>query len=538
MSKMSKMPKKVTYLNVLDDSSNELDEKEDELVISEISEISIRSESFNLSLPLNKRIVYLEKYNFIKKDEIGEVISSIIGMYLFSKTIVLKDYIKAICELKTIDIKNRIECAKSLCDDSNDGYKYINDMFLNENVELKKLATPIRVDTVMFLMDSNDYKKESKTYFIDIINDHSIEELYRLKLIQSLEIKFKLDKASLPLRMLKRTKDPSAKQKEDFVYFAKDSCKNFISDAKNTFTYRVIACQYIFEKCEPDDELIFFVENFLISVAGDVMLVDDLRADACDILMQYAGDEMRVNAQNIIIALGGQDNHNIFKNKQNVHNRHIEHSVQEIIDKLVAYHPKNKKTYDFRDIKDNILNSIKDDEKEIKEKVEGSLIRITLDRAVYGNSNVTLMNILLKVWTYIQDSPFREELEKRLIEELTESNSKCSSGFAGRLVNTLSGFDESMSISMGYEDQIVSNLEGRLNAKIRDIKDDDYMEKVLNEMTIPVLHYNLRSNFLKFFRENISKIREEMYQEFKDYLEDCDYDMFFRKAIIFYEGCN
>ena len=151
---------------------------------------------------------------------------------------------------------------------------------------------------------------------------------------------------------------------------------------------------------------------------------------------------------------------------------------------------------------------------------------------------MTLSTILAKVWTYIQDSEFREELEKRLLEELVESNNKCSTGYVSRLVNTLSGFDESMSITISFEDQIIANLEGRLNANIKMIKDEEYMDLVLHEMTIPVIFYNLRLHFLKFFREHISHIRQEMYEEFRKFMTDTDYDFYFRKAIIHYEGCT
>ena len=91
---------------------------------------------------------------------------------------------------------------------------------------------------------------------------------------------------------------------------------------------------------------------------------------------------------------------------------------------------------------------------------------------------------------------------------------------------------------MGFDDQICSNLEARLNNKIREMQDEEYMEKVLNEMTISNIHYNLRSNFLRFFRENISKIRQEMYEEFRNYLCDEDFDLYIKKAILHYEGYN
>jgi glutamate formiminotransferase len=63
-------------------------------------------------------------------------------------------------------------------------------------------------------------------------------------------------------------------------------------------------------------------------------------------------------------------------------------------------------------------------------------------------------------------------------------------------------------------------------------------EKVVEEMTIPSFNYDLRKNFLKFFRKNMLSIREEMYQEFKNHISDSDYDLYFRKAISMYENGN
>jgi hypothetical protein len=505
---------------------------------------TLRQNCVDLFLPIQSRINFLVKfYNYCITDinyGFGEIISRITGMYLFSKTKNLEDYINHICQARDIGLSYRIESAKCI----EDGYHHINSMFDSEKDAIKTLSTPIRIDTVLFLMKSEKFKEQAREYFCEIINDPSIEEIYRYRTIQKLESTFEASKTSVPLRVQrKKNIEISDKNIQKFIYYAREACIRFVKNTRNTFTYRILACQYLLEKCniDIDQEITIFLEGFLISVANDHTLVDDVRADACDVILQYGSTTSRDMARTIIIVLGGEDRGNIFDNKQNVHNRHIEKSIQEIVDKLVAYHPKDKKTYIFKDTKDTILKSIKDEgkeEKELKEKVEGSLIRITLDRAVYGNSNVTLMTILLKVWTYIQDSPFKEDLEKRLVEELSESNSKCSSGFAGRLVNTLSGYDESMSISIGFSDQIISNLSGRLTSKIKDIKDEEYMDKVLSEMTIPNIHYNLRGNFLKFFRENISHIRQEMYQEFCTYMEDIDYDLFFKKAVMSYEGYN
>jgi hypothetical protein len=45
------------------------------------------------------------------------------------------------------------------------------------------------------------------------------------------------------------------------------------------------------------------------------------------------------------------------------------------------------------------------------------------------------------------------------------------------------------------------------------------------------LHFSL------FFRTYVSKIREEMYKEFNEYLDDSTFDLFIRKGIMKYEGC-
>lgn len=542
---MSKIQKTITNLEDLDikiqensnRNDNELDEKDDEKINT------LREKCIDLFIPLQIRIKYLVRFhNYCISDTdygFGEIISRITGMYFFSKTKNLEEYINQICQVTEIGLSYRIECAKTL---EENGHTYLNSMFKKEKDQVKTLSTPVRIDTVLFLMKSEKFKEQSREYFCDIINDSSVEEIYRYKTIQKLESTFEASKTVIPLRVQRKKKiEISDKNIQKFIYYAREACIRFVKNERNTLTYRTLASQYLFEKCNVEDkDCLDFLEKFLMSVADNYHINDDIRADACDVILQYGSEEAREGARNIIYVLGGGDrvNNNIFKNAQNVHVRSIEESVQKIIDRLIGYHPRNKQFYNFTQSRDDIIKLIENEEKDTKQQIEGSLIRIGLDRAVYGNSNVSLSTILSRVWTYIQDSEFKEELQKRLLEELVESNNKCSTGYASRLVNTLSGFDETMSVTISYEDQIVSNLEGRLNARIRLIKNEEYMEKVLNEMTIPVLFFHQRMNFLKFFRENISKIREEMYDEFRHHMTDIDYDFYFRKAIIHYEGCN
>ena len=255
---------------------------------------------------------------------------------------------------------------------------------------------------------------------------------------------------------------------------------------------------------------------------------------------------------------------------------------------------------------ENLLKECKKimDENEYKErenKIKIAISRIYLDRALYSKYNSTLSNILIKVWSYLSSHEYQKEMQKRLLEELEEMSGTCSTGFASRLINVISGFGE-FNIRISWEDQIIANFSGRLNAAARKITDDDsifythklldvmklwinsieqkelkndilnklhtseciteqptitdiinqylsenknskvnycveiFSQNVLNEMLLPSSISHNRLHFSLFLRTYVAYIREEMYQEFKEYLDDTSFDLYMRKAIMRYEG--
>ena len=64
---------------------------------------------------------------------------------------------------------------------------------------------------------------------------------------------------------------------------------------------------------------------------------------------------------------------------------------------------------------------------------------------------------------------------------------------------------------------------------------EDFQEKVLEEMTVNSNDFASRKNFLKFFRKNMLGIRQELYEEFKTFITDTDFDLYCRAAIATYE---
>ena len=231
------------------------------------------------------------------------------------------------------------------------------------------------------------------------------------------------------------------------------------------------------------------------------------------------------------------------------------------------------------------------------EKIRFAMNRIYMDRALYSKYNNTLCNILIKVYTYInnQEEDLKKEMIKRLIQELEEMSHTCSTGYVTRLINSISGFGE-FNIRISFEDQITSNFTGRLNARIRAICDEDsmfrttklndvvelwlnnkenknilelikseikndqpthqliidhflttnkqekvdkilqdFLGSVLIEMSSSSSNYSNRQNFSLLFRTYMSDIREELYTEFFDYVSDEYFELALRKATMHYD---
>jgi hypothetical protein len=223
-----------------------------------------------------------------------------------------------------------------------------------------------------------------------------------------------------------------------------------------------------------------------------------------------------------------------------------------------------------------------------------SLNRIQIDRVLYSKFNQTLSNILLKVYSYISANEHKDEMMKRLLEELYEMAHTCSTGFATRICNTISGFGD-LSVRISFEDQVVSNYVARMNKRARDIilpnsiyyttkhreiveiyminnnlikkkksakelenKDtlgklidrylsenkeekiklavEEFADNVLCELIDSEASYDNRRNFVYFFKDNMLSIRDELYQEFKDYMTDGEFDLISRKCVASYEG--
>ena len=528
----------------------------------------------DLSLRYETRIKLIHRYYIENQNNAIEIISRISGMYQFSGAKILEKYLNGIAlETKLSDFLN-VEAVKGLLSftefeediydkdddemkeiktESNDAIRQRNELRQNiayESLNIvcsrltDELATPYKIDVICSLMENEKYKEESSRYFIKVIDDNRIDCDYRYKSILSLErkkIRFHLYKSLL----------------------------SFSRNRNNLMMYRILSSQYLLQSIKElmTDDQIKEIEQTLLEFAENEDNEYNLRADASDVLLSLGSEEMKIKGREIIMKLGGKGK-TIFDNKQNVHVKEIEKSVMVILE-TICYIPIIKfddKLINFDYVDEEIQKLI--DENNDKEKILVSLNRIRMDRTLYSVLSITLSVVMVKLWSYICSNENKDEMRKRLLQELEDMAGTCSSGFISRLVNTISGFGD-LSIKISFEDQIVSNFSARLNSYAQKICDDDsifrdkafedvkklylkenpektdetnemiienFYDSVLNEMMLSSSDYRNRPSFLLFFRTYMSKIREEMFNEFIEYVSESEFDLYFRKALSYYDG--
>lgn len=467
----------------------------------------------DLSNSLENRIKALDMFYEKEGENTIEIINKLIMLYELSGTISLKKFLFAICQDSKLNPLLKSISAKGLCShDLNDdlGYIAVDTIYPNMGNDI---GTPYKIEFIKLLMNNEKYKNQAKTHFCNTINDNKIDCEYRYKIILDLE-------------------------KPKYNYFIKESLLEFLKNESNMTLYRILSGQNLLQNYEISEDK-NIIENIILSFANDIHLDYNLRADATDVLLQLGSEDIKNIAKNIITMLSYNEKRKpktIYQNAQNVHSKDIEDSVKQGIEYLQSFSllKVKGKDIDFDYVETQIENIMKNYEKDKKDKIKIALNRIYMDRALYSNYNCTLENILLRVWTFITGHKDETEMRNRLLEELFEMAGTCSSGFATRLINTISGFGD-FSIKISWREQITANFTGRLNARIRDMDNISVQEKILQEMTIDSNDYNSRKRFLKFLRTNMLSIREELYEEFRQYISDTDFDLYFRSAISKYE---
>lgn len=454
----------------------------------------------------------------------------------------------------------------------NIAYEILNYICMIEKNE-ESLPIPRKIEMIFRLMESSKYRNDCVLYFIKFLENSNVDSLYKYKTILSIEYNTRIRNTC----------------KE---YFMRSLMMEFIKMEGILIYYKIIACQYILKKGLGYGNTEKSVFEYLVMFMTDTDLDYNRRSDAADVLLQYGNDEFRELARNTLFFLGSENKSTtIYDNKQNVHLEEIEESIIGILEKL---HTTPLLRVDGREInlKEGISQFwefIRENEmlvdSKVEEQIKQAFDRIELDNTSYSRFNMKLSRVYLLVWSYIYEHEYSRELKIRLYEELVEMSSTCSTGFISRLANVVSGFDE-MNLGISFKQQVISNFKGRLQRMIREIGESEspfyrnkiimrdivklniweedgkltsediddivsmgkggklviymsrFQENVLTELMIDTEKFSERMNFSLFLKVVVQDVYKELYDEFREYISQDDFELYFREALFTFEGCH
>lgn len=176
----------------------------------------------------------------------------------------------------------------------------------------------------------------------------------------------------------------------------------------------------------------------------------------------------------------------VYDDGQNVHNTSINEGVKEILRKLCKEQSDSIQSLvriiNLNEVSKRIVVLSREKSLVSRQKIVGTFDRIMIDTSKF-ECDVNLCDILIMIWMKIKTSKDKDELEKRLIEEMEDMNGLCATGHLSRLINILSGFFDDMSIKISFKDQVKNYIYNYYNKILMSDKYIDQSETIIDEMT-------------------------------------------------------
>jgi hypothetical protein len=516
------------------------------------------------------------------KNLVIECINNVLNSIFINKSSVKKRIILWVIGNKFFNFPLRIRCIETveLLDGKTDD-QYLNSLedVMNEPLEFKKkyeVGTTFFWNVFKTVLKRNSSPSQHLLIRLceiwkSVILDASLEEEFRYKLLQYLcntelsdNLKYNFSNISLEYIW---------KDYRYIMYIIQFIIKtNNLSYTHLDVLYNIIDERKLQSNAKADiaDFFLGLKENF-----SDYTLpenIDDYIAKGKELLDKLSYEE------------GGAKT--FYNNTQNIHKIEVDSSINPFIEMLLSINleiPTNEDELD--DFIDKVVDEIKDYSSNIHSPEEqiriiGAINRFILDNTLYSKYSVSLLTLLIRSFYYIQNHQYKDELMKRLCEELCDMADTCTTGHIGRLVNIFSGYE--VTLSMPIEEEIKSCVYARLTNIINnkdeetrdlifdtigtseEIKGRDKMQIDMSASLVgtknayinehgKVVEFVLTENdiikeqlmhktedpevlFYKLLGKDISAVLDDLRNEYKNLIEDGklseqDIDLYFRKSI-------
>lgn len=248
---------------------------------------------------------------------------------------------------------------------------------------------------------------------------------------------------------------------------------------------QIMLISSIFNHCD------FSMESFIGKLDSIAQKTDDenIKADCYDCLDRFFPE---LGYKQKIKDLGTKRNKmaNFYQNTQNAH--------LEIDDTIRSYLEKLERIPEIETDMDSWLDKNTDPIQKI------ALERVRNDNTLF-QKKWSLYDVLVLIWGKIINSDHKEQLQKRLLEELGDMSDTCFTGHITRMMNVFTGYDEDMGIRISWFDQVKSNFTTLLQKYINENPDkkdaiieeleEDSVKKLLPDILINIMD-TLQSDFV------------------------------------------
>jgi hypothetical protein len=328
---------------------------------------------------------------------------------------------------------------------------------------------------------------------------------------------------------------------------------NIRDDLENVPYFQIL--KYILKSCLIDENIKQLVLTEFENMFTDDTISNYTKMEIADIFLlnnrRERGEEMLYNLREEFKGEGERDyddqknNYNlsdrsgltVYKDSQNVHNHNINQSVlnacvclislmyrSDIGKKSEKNSEKNsEKKSEYKSIDEEVLAVLTEIEPECKTSVETVLQRVQIDESRFkSDSNIfSMYDVFTSLWKYIKQHKGREELLKRLIEEIYAMEKYCSSGHIGRFINVIQGYteNENLQVHISNDDQIKSVISHYLDTQLLKAPDNILESMIDNVNQQPFLYFVkcIINQKLNSFLEEYGQVHEHILKEVKRY---------------------
>ena len=441
-----------------------------------------------------------------------DVVSNFISGYIENESSAISDVLSELCFYPKLTLTARIKCAQTI----NSSYNLL-------------LIIQDEVDKDFYFRDPDFNWTLVIDLMIDILTSPSENE--------NIEIKCKAQ--TIIYTFFSTASDETYQYKIVNYIWGRTFPTNLLLDEEEMTKLEKISDETIIQNClqmmfknylSIDSKTIVFItqmlksKNWLEDTQAEKLL--DLAAsesnstnqnkiaNICDIFLEHPNSEIAKKAKQLLMSLEGVSSTNIYTSSQNIHQ--VQADIENFIEKLCE-----QPQADWSVVKTFILSKTATDE--VLEKLSLALSRFEMDKGLYSSKSLSLQSMLCRVWSAIQQHEHQEELNKRLIEEISEMADTCSTGHLLRLVNVFSGFEDG--IRIGVFDELSTVINYRIT-KIVKSQPEELQTQIVDE-----LGESNQTGIVTKLYGPIAILHDELWNDYKPILDQQTFTDYFRTIV-------